>query len=51
MACSSALFGVMYFLFRIVPSCFTVKKEEVKDSQIDDPEKEKLTTNKHTGTE
>jgi hypothetical protein len=50
MACSSALFGVLYFLFRIVPSCITAKKE-VKDSQIDDPEKEKLTTNKLTDTE
>ena len=50
MACSSALFGVLYFLFRIVPSFFEAKKE-VKDSQIDDPEKIKLNINKNTVTE
>ena len=42
MACSSALFGVLYFLFRIVPSCFS--KPEVKNSQVDDQETQKLKT-------
>ena len=42
MACSSALFGVPYFLFRIVPSCFS--KPEVKNSQVDDQETQKLKT-------